>query len=168
MINMLCNLPKFMAFETKDPFVARQEREESSMTDWDRFALSEYYRLSVEDDSQQQNMNESDNTNAAMQCADDDMSDRNEGDTDMRGLDDEPGSPQLSAEAAHACHVFMGGLDDSNIIMGLAPEGLSPRAGDSSVSGTNSASADSSSSSSSSSCFSDKGGTEAVSSLQKE
>ncbi|ONK79590.1 uncharacterized protein A4U43_C01F7920 [Asparagus officinalis] len=48
--NILFNLNKFMAFETRDPFLIRQEREEPTLTDWDRFAHREYLRLSMEED----------------------------------------------------------------------------------------------------------------------
>ncbi|XP_020578971.1 probable serine/threonine protein phosphatase 2A regulatory subunit B''delta isoform X2 [Phalaenopsis equestris] len=47
--NILFNLNKFMAFETRDPFVIRQERENPTLTEWDRFARREYIRLSMED-----------------------------------------------------------------------------------------------------------------------
>ncbi|EOX94391.1 hypothetical protein QUC31_004517 [Theobroma cacao] len=48
--NILFNLNKFMAFETRDPFVIRQEREDPTLTEWDRFAHREYIRLSMEED----------------------------------------------------------------------------------------------------------------------
>ncbi|CAN8247886.1 unnamed protein product [Cochlearia groenlandica] len=48
--NILFNLNKFMAFETRDPFLARQERENPTLTEWDRFAQREYVRLSMEED----------------------------------------------------------------------------------------------------------------------
>ncbi|XP_010482911.1 PREDICTED: probable serine/threonine protein phosphatase 2A regulatory subunit B''epsilon isoform X2 [Camelina sativa] len=48
--NILFNLNKFMAFETRDPFLIRQEREEPNLTEWDRFAQREYLRLSMEED----------------------------------------------------------------------------------------------------------------------
>ncbi|MBA0832933.1 hypothetical protein Goarm_017285, partial [Gossypium armourianum] len=48
--NILFNLNKFMAFETRDPFLIRQERENPTLTEWDRFAHREYIRLSMEDD----------------------------------------------------------------------------------------------------------------------
>ncbi|XWS31401.1 hypothetical protein CRYUN_Cryun23aG0072400 [Craigia yunnanensis] len=48
--NILFNLNKFMAFETRDPFLIRQEREDPSLTEWDRFAHREYIRLSMEED----------------------------------------------------------------------------------------------------------------------
>ncbi|XP_058208096.1 serine/threonine protein phosphatase 2A regulatory subunit B''alpha-like isoform X3 [Rhododendron vialii] len=48
--NILFNLNKFMAFETRDPFLIRQEREDPSLTDWDRFAHREYIRLSIEEE----------------------------------------------------------------------------------------------------------------------
>ncbi|KAJ0638114.1 hypothetical protein HanOQP8_Chr17g0681571 [Helianthus annuus] len=40
-----------MAFETRDPFLIRQERENPTLTEWDRFAHREYIRLSMEDDA---------------------------------------------------------------------------------------------------------------------
>ncbi|GLT42295.1 hypothetical protein SLA2020_163040 [Shorea laevis] len=48
--NILFNLNKFMAFETRDPFLIRQEREDPTSTEWDRFAHREYIRLSMEED----------------------------------------------------------------------------------------------------------------------
>lgn len=50
--NILFNLNKFMAFETRDPFLIRQEREDPTLTEWDRFARREYIRLSMEDDGE--------------------------------------------------------------------------------------------------------------------
>ncbi|XP_031109586.1 serine/threonine protein phosphatase 2A regulatory subunit B''beta-like [Ipomoea triloba] len=50
--NILFNLNKFMAFETRDPFLIRQERENPNMTEWDRFAHREYIRLSMEEDAE--------------------------------------------------------------------------------------------------------------------
>ena len=48
--NVLFNLNKFIAFETRDPFTIRQEREEPHLTEWDRFARAEYVRLSMEEE----------------------------------------------------------------------------------------------------------------------
>jgi serine/threonine-protein phosphatase 2A regulatory subunit B'' len=48
--NILFNLNKFMAFETRDPFLIRQERANPTWTEWDRFAHREYIRLSMEED----------------------------------------------------------------------------------------------------------------------
>ncbi|KAL9686641.1 hypothetical protein QQ045_031034 [Rhodiola kirilowii] len=48
--NILFNLNKFIAFESRDPFLIRQERENPSLTEWDRFAHREYIRLSMEED----------------------------------------------------------------------------------------------------------------------
>ncbi|XP_047322351.1 probable serine/threonine protein phosphatase 2A regulatory subunit B''gamma [Impatiens glandulifera] len=50
--NILFNLNKFMAFETRDPFLIRQERENPHLTEWDRFAHREYIRLSMEEDAE--------------------------------------------------------------------------------------------------------------------
>ncbi|CAN6462096.1 unnamed protein product [Victoria cruziana] len=50
--NILFNLNKFMAFETRDPFLIRQEREDPTLTEWDRFAHREYIRLSMEEDAE--------------------------------------------------------------------------------------------------------------------
>eukprot|EP00252_Welwitschia_mirabilis_P020133 TRINITY_DN4864_c0_g1_i2.p1 TRINITY_DN4864_c0_g1~~TRINITY_DN4864_c0_g1_i2.p1 ORF type:complete len:548 (+),score=109.41 TRINITY_DN4864_c0_g1_i2:336-1979(+) len=50
--NILFNLNKFMAFETRDPFLIRQEREDPTLTEWDRFAHKEYIRLSMEEDGE--------------------------------------------------------------------------------------------------------------------
>ena len=48
--NVLFNLNKFIAFETRDPVLIRQEREEPHLTEWDRFARQEYIRLSMEEE----------------------------------------------------------------------------------------------------------------------
>eukprot|EP01018_Ginkgo_biloba_P022035 Gb_03011 [translate_table: standard] len=50
--NILFNLNKFVAFETRDPFIIRQEREDPTLTEWDRFAHQEYIRLSMEEDGE--------------------------------------------------------------------------------------------------------------------
>lgn len=50
--NILFNLNKFVAFETRDPFLIRQEREDPTLTEWDRFARGEYIRLSMEDEGE--------------------------------------------------------------------------------------------------------------------
>nr|GLL21372.1 probable serine/threonine protein phosphatase 2A regulatory subunit B''delta isoform X2 [Ipomoea trifida] len=50
--NILFNLNKFMAFETRDPFLIRQERENPHLTEWYRFAHREYIRLSMEEDAE--------------------------------------------------------------------------------------------------------------------
>ncbi|KAF3436128.1 hypothetical protein FNV43_RR23220 [Rhamnella rubrinervis] len=50
--NILFNLNKFVAFESRDPFLIRQEREDPTLTDWDRFAHREYIRLSMEEDGE--------------------------------------------------------------------------------------------------------------------
>ncbi|KAF6156435.1 hypothetical protein GIB67_038949 [Kingdonia uniflora] len=53
--NILFNLNKFMAFESRDPFLIRQEREDPTLTEWDRFAHREYIRLSMEEDDNASN-----------------------------------------------------------------------------------------------------------------
>jgi serine/threonine-protein phosphatase 2A regulatory subunit B'' len=50
--NILFNLNKFIAFETRDPFLIRQEREDPHLTEWDRFARTEYVRLSMEEEGE--------------------------------------------------------------------------------------------------------------------
>ncbi|KAH7300918.1 hypothetical protein KP509_23G003300 [Ceratopteris richardii] len=50
--NILFNLNKFVAFETRDPILMRQEREEPNLTEWDRFAHHEYIRLSMEENGE--------------------------------------------------------------------------------------------------------------------
>jgi len=52
--NILFNLNKFIAFETRDPFLIRQEREEPCLTEWDRYAKAEYIRLSMEEGEENQ------------------------------------------------------------------------------------------------------------------
>ncbi|WCJ24065.1 Serine/threonine protein phosphatase 2A regulatory subunit B''beta [Euphorbia peplus] len=50
--NILFNLNKFISFESRDPFLIRQERENPTLTEWDRFAHREYIRLSMEEDGE--------------------------------------------------------------------------------------------------------------------
>ncbi|GJW58411.1 pentatricopeptide repeat-containing protein [Tanacetum coccineum] len=40
--NIMFNLNKFMAFKSREPFLIRQERENPTMTEWDRFAHRKY------------------------------------------------------------------------------------------------------------------------------
>ncbi|XP_076946960.1 putative serine/threonine protein phosphatase 2A regulatory subunit B''delta [Bidens hawaiensis] len=46
------NLNKFMAYESRDPNLICQERENPTLTEWDRFAYREYIRLSMEEDAE--------------------------------------------------------------------------------------------------------------------
>ncbi|KAA6394670.1 MAG: putative Serine/threonine protein phosphatase 2A regulatory subunit B''beta [Streblomastix strix] len=46
--NILTNLAKYINFETKDPFGVRDQT--NPMSDWERYAATEYERLSVEED----------------------------------------------------------------------------------------------------------------------
>ena len=49
--NFLTNLEKLLAFERKDPFSAAGEKNDyPDYTDWDKFAMYEYKRLSSEED----------------------------------------------------------------------------------------------------------------------
>jgi len=47
--NTLFNLNKFLAFEQRDPFTARQEQADD-MTEWERFARHEYLRLTADEE----------------------------------------------------------------------------------------------------------------------
>ncbi|KAK3193508.1 hypothetical protein Dsin_024818 [Dipteronia sinensis] len=53
--NILFNLSKFFAFESRDPLLIRQQREDPSLTEWDLFAHREYIRLSMEEDVEDAN-----------------------------------------------------------------------------------------------------------------
>ncbi|XP_048333526.2 serine/threonine protein phosphatase 2A regulatory subunit B''alpha isoform X3 [Ziziphus jujuba] len=53
--NILFNLKKFVAFESRHPFIIRQEREDPTLTEWDRFAHREYIRLSMEETCEMSN-----------------------------------------------------------------------------------------------------------------
>jgi len=64
--NILFNLNKFIAFETRDPFLIRQEREDVHLTEWDRFARTEYIRLSNEEEGE-------DASNGSAEVLDDSM-----------------------------------------------------------------------------------------------
>lgn len=52
LFNILFNLNKFIAFETRDPFIIRQEREDMAVSEWDRFARQEYVRLAMEEEGE--------------------------------------------------------------------------------------------------------------------
>lgn len=50
--NCLCNLNKFIAYETRDMFtIKHQLTENPDWTEWDRFAKSEYERLAMEEEN---------------------------------------------------------------------------------------------------------------------
>lgn len=54
LFNALFNLHKFLGFENRDPFAMRAEQGEfAGLTDWDKFARIEYYRLASEDDQEE-------------------------------------------------------------------------------------------------------------------
>uniref|UniRef100_A0A7S0S199 EF-hand domain-containing protein n=1 Tax=Chlamydomonas leiostraca TaxID=1034604 RepID=A0A7S0S199_9CHLO len=51
LFNALFNLHKFLSYENRDPFAMRAEQGEfAGLTEWDKFAKVEYYRLASEDD----------------------------------------------------------------------------------------------------------------------
>ncbi|KAI8474731.1 MAG: hypothetical protein J3K34DRAFT_366052 [Monoraphidium minutum] len=53
LFNTLFNLHKFLAFENRDPFALRAEsmgEDGQTVSEWDRFARTEYLRLAVEDE----------------------------------------------------------------------------------------------------------------------
>ncbi len=53
--NSLLNLNKFIAYEQRDPFTLKHDLSENpDFSDWDRFALSEYIRLAMEEENQEQ------------------------------------------------------------------------------------------------------------------
>jgi serine/threonine-protein phosphatase 2A regulatory subunit B'' len=52
--NVLFNLNKFIAFEQRDPFILRQQMAEPNLTDWDRYARSEYARLAMEEETREE------------------------------------------------------------------------------------------------------------------
>ena len=70
--NVLFNLGKFVAHEARDPFTIRAERDDPSLSDWDRFARAEYLRLSLEEEA--------------------------EGAAQAGGLDDDAGAPAWEAD----------------------------------------------------------------------
>ena len=50
--NSLCNLTKFISFETRDMFaIKHQLNENPDFSDWDKFAKSEYERLASEEEN---------------------------------------------------------------------------------------------------------------------
>lgn len=51
LFNCLFNINKFVAFETRDPFLARHsDPDGAQLTPWERFAQTEYIRLALEED----------------------------------------------------------------------------------------------------------------------
>lgn len=51
LFNAMFNLHKFLNYENRDPFAMRAEQGEfAGLTEWDKFAKVEYYRLASEDD----------------------------------------------------------------------------------------------------------------------
>lgn len=49
--NILFNINKFVAYEQRDPFLARQQENElGHLSQWDRFAQAEYVRLASEEE----------------------------------------------------------------------------------------------------------------------
>ena len=50
--NVLFNLGKFVAYEARDPFSIRAERDDPGLSEWDRFARAEYLRLSLEEEAE--------------------------------------------------------------------------------------------------------------------
>jgi len=56
LFNALFNLHKFLNFENRDPFAMRAEAGEfGGLSEWEKFAKIEYFRLASEDDGQQDN-----------------------------------------------------------------------------------------------------------------
>ena len=54
--NALLNLNKFIAYEQRDPFSTKREISENpDFSDWDRFALTEYVRLAMEEENAESN-----------------------------------------------------------------------------------------------------------------
>lgn len=55
--DMIFNLNKFALYEQRDPFLLEEIRSTPQMSDWDRFASSEYLRYAAEDDSDESDTN---------------------------------------------------------------------------------------------------------------
>ena len=50
--NCLCNLNKFIGYETRDLFaIKHQNSENPDFTEWDQFAKNEYERLAMEEEN---------------------------------------------------------------------------------------------------------------------
>ncbi|KAJ9518181.1 hypothetical protein QJQ45_010072 [Haematococcus lacustris] len=58
LFNALFNLHKFLNFENRDPFAVRAEQqgELAGLSDWEKFAKIQYYRLASEDENQEVQM----------------------------------------------------------------------------------------------------------------
>lgn len=50
LFDILFNLNKFLAWESKDPHSIREERAQPASTEWERFCKREYLRLALEDE----------------------------------------------------------------------------------------------------------------------
>jgi len=79
LFDALFNLNKYLLFEQRDPFVERQKREDEFDCDWDRFACTDYKRLSMEEEAREEEAMEIDWVNV-----DDDDDDSGSG-TDVYG-----------------------------------------------------------------------------------
>ncbi|CAG9463577.1 unnamed protein product [Pedinophyceae sp. YPF-701] len=53
LFNCLFNINKFIAFENRDPFLARQQEQEApQLSQWDRFAAAEYLQLAMDEEGE--------------------------------------------------------------------------------------------------------------------
>jgi len=53
LFNALVNINKFIAFENRDPFAARQQEQEApQLSPWDRFAAAEYLQLAMDEETE--------------------------------------------------------------------------------------------------------------------
>ncbi len=54
LFDAMFNLNKYLQFESRDPFLERQKREDEFDTDWDRYACIDYNRLAMEEEAREE------------------------------------------------------------------------------------------------------------------
>ena len=58
LFDALFNLNKYLQFESRDPFLERNKREDEFSTDWDRYACVDYNRLAMEEEQREEERRE--------------------------------------------------------------------------------------------------------------
>jgi hypothetical protein len=129
--NLLFNLNKFVASESRDPFSTRLMQGDQPMTDWDRYALAEYGRLASAEEARGNSNNTTSSTTLLSESAasrimvrtdesdseSDDGDDDNEDDEDEEQDEDEEPLDKSSEESGD---FNTKGLDTSSVIFASA------------------------------------------------
>lgn len=99
--NLLFNLNKFMLSESKDPFQLRMQAEQP-LTDWDRYALTEYARLASAEEARSNAQQNQQHQQQQSQMASQGFFETEGGDSDSGGDDsDQADSDDSDAEDRH-------------------------------------------------------------------